>query len=151
MLFFSGTRSVKLDDKASALLRAYVLRGGMLDFDSVAGSPYFKDSVRALMLKAFPEVAWRQLPLDHPLVHMVNDVKAVRYSDTVSSTQPQLEGLYIGSRVGVLLSPYGLGCGWDNHPVPFLKNDSYYDVASAMSIGLNLVSYTIGYHRVGLS
>ena len=151
VLFFSGTRSVKLDDKAIALLRAYVLRGGMLVFDSVAGSPYFNDSVRALMLKAFPEVAWRQLPLDHPLFHMVNDVKTVRYSDTVNSTQPQLEGLYIGSRVGVLLSPYGLGCGWDNHPVPFLTKAAYYDVTSAMNIGVNLVAYTIGYHRVGLS
>ena len=151
VLFFSGTRSLKLDDKAIAQLRAYVLRGGMLVFDSVAGSPYFYDSARALMQKAFPEVAWREVPADHPLYHMVNDVKTVRYSDNVKSDRPQLEGLYIGSRIGVLLSPYGLGTGWDNHAVPFLKKAAYYDVSSAESIGLNLVSYVIGYHRVGLA
>ena len=150
LLFFSGTRTLKLDPQALAQLRAYVLRGGMLCFDSVAGSPYFYDSARALMQQAFPELAWRVIPPDHPLYHMVNDVNTVHYSSNVASDKPYLEGLYVGSRVAVLLSKYGLGCGWDDHPVPLIQDAAYYDPGSAESIGLNLVAYAIGYNHVGM-
>jgi hypothetical protein len=150
VLFFSGTRTLKLDDKELAQLRAYVLRGGMLCFDSVAGSPYFTNSVRALMQKAFPELAWREVPADHPLYHMVTDVNTVHYSPNVASDKPQLDALYVGSRIGVLLSRYGLGCGWDDHAVPLLKDAAYYDPQSANAIGTNLVAYAIGYNRVGM-
>ena len=122
----------------------------MLCFDSVAGSPFFYESARALMQQAFPELAWRVVPPDHPLYHMVTDVKSVHYSDNVKSDQPHLEALYVGSRIGVLISKYGLGCGWDDHAVPLLKDAAYYDVASANAIGMNLVAYAIGYNRVGM-
>jgi len=150
VLFFSGTRTLKLDAASLAKLRAYVLRGGMLCFDSVAGSPYFYNSARALMQQAFPELAWRVIPPDHPLYHMVSDVSTVGYSPNVKSNQPYLEGLYVGSRIGVLLSKYGLGCGWDDHPVPLLSQAAYYDPGSADAIGLNLVAYAIGYNHVGM-
>jgi len=150
VLFFSGTRTLKLDPQNLAKLRAYVLKGGMLCFDSVAGSPYFYDSVRSLMQQAFPELAWRTVPPDHPLYHMVNDVNTVKYSSNVASNKPQLEALYVGSRIGVLLSKYGLGCGWDDHEVPLINDAAYYDPASASGIGLNLVAYAIGYNRVGM-
>jgi hypothetical protein len=150
VLFFSGTRTLKLDDASLAKLRAYVLKGGMLCFDSIAGSPYFYGSAKQLMQQAFPELAWRVVPPDHPLYHMVNDVKTVHYSANVPSDQPQLEALYVGSRIGVLLSKYGLGCGWDDHPVPLIKDAAYYDVNSANQIGINLVAYAIGYNRVGM-
>ncbi|MCE0497627.1 MAG: DUF4159 domain-containing protein, partial [Methylacidiphilales bacterium] len=104
VLFFSGTRTLKLDSASLAKLRAYVLRGGMLCFDSVAGSPYFYDSARARMQQAFPELAWRVIPPDHPLYHMVTDVNTVHYSANVKSDKPYLEGLYIGSRIAVLIS-----------------------------------------------
>jgi hypothetical protein len=150
VLLFSGTRTLKLDPVSLAKLRAYVLKGGMLCFDSVAGSPYFYDSARALMRQAFPELALRVIPPDHPLYHMVNDVNKVHYSANVNSDKPYLEGLYVGSRIGVLISKYGLGCGWDDHEVPLLQQAAYYDRASADSIGLNLVAYAIGYNRVGM-
>jgi hypothetical protein len=150
VLFFSGTRTLKLDEASLAKLRAYVLKGGMLCFDSVAGSPFFYGSAKQLMQQAFPELAWRVVPPDHPLYHMVNDVKTVHYSPNVQSDQPQLEALYVGSRIAVLLSKYGLGCGWDDHPVPLIKDAAYYDVNSANQIGINLVAYAIGYNRVGM-
>ena len=150
VLFFSGTRTLKLDDASLAKLRAYVLKGGMLVFDSVAGSPFFYGSAKQVMQQAFPELAWRVVPPDHPLYHMVNDVKSVHYSPNVSSDQPQLEALYVGSRIGVLVSRYGLGCGWDDHAVPLIKDAAYYDVGSANAIGINLVAYAIGYNRVGM-
>jgi hypothetical protein len=81
---------------------------------------------------------------------MVADVNDVHYSPNVASHKPQLEGLYVGSRIGVLLSKYGLGCGWDDHPVPLISEAAYYSPDSANAIGLNLVAYAIGYNRVGM-
>jgi hypothetical protein len=150
VLFFSGTRTLKLDAASLAKLRAYVLKGGMLCFDSVAGSPYFYNSSRELMQQAFPELAWHLIPPDHPLYHMVNDVNTAHYSANINSDKPYLEGLYVGSRIAVLVSKYGLGCGWDDHQVPLLPQAAYYDPATAESIGLNLVAYAIGYNRVGI-
>jgi hypothetical protein len=150
VLFFSGVRTLKLDPASLAKLRAYVLRGGMLCFDSVAGSPYFYDSVKELMGQAFPELAWHEIPADHPLYHMVADVNEAHYSPNVAAKRPQLEGLYVGSRIGVLLSKYGLGCGWDDHGVPLISQAAYYAPDTANAIGLNLVAYAIGYNRVGM-
>jgi hypothetical protein len=123
-------RTLTLDPASVAKLRAYVLRGGMLCFDSIAGSPYFSASVHEVMKEAFPELAWRQIPADHPLYHMVTDVNEAHYSGNVPAHRPMLEGLYVGSRIGVLLSPYGLGCGWDNHAVPLISQAKYYEHAS---------------------
>lgn len=150
VLFLSGVRTVKLDKQQKDILRSYVLKGGMLVCDSVAGSPYFYNSVTKMMEETFPEYKIRTVPPDHPLYHMIFDVDKVKYPQNMTSDKPLLEAIYVGSRAGVVISKYGLGCGWDNHYVPMLKQAVYYDVDSANRIGLNLISYAIGYSRIGL-
>ena len=149
VLFFSGTRSLKLDAKQTALLRNYVLDGGMVVFDSIAGSPYYYESVKKIIAAALPEYGYRTIPLDHPIYHMLTDVQKVSYPHNLDSTTPVLEGVYVGSRIGVLVSKYGLGCGWDNHEVPGIQKAVYYDVTSANRIGVNIVAYALGYANVG--
>jgi hypothetical protein len=149
ILFFSGVRTIKFSPSELELLRLYVLRGGMIVADNIAGSPYFYDSFRAAMEKTFPELSFRVLPEDHPLYHIMVDVNQVNYPKNPDSHQPFLEGMYVYSRVGVLLSKYGLGCGWDGHEVPLLKKAIYYDVPSADKIGLNIAGYAVGYARIG--
>ena len=77
------------------------------------------------------------------------DVNEVSYPKNLTSHQPLLEGMYVYSRVGVLLSKYGLGCGWDGHEVPLLRQAIFYDVGSANKIGLNIAGYAVGYARLG--
>ena len=149
VLFFSGTRSLKVDAKQAAQLRAYVLNGGMIVFDSIAGSPYFNAAVRKLIESVFPEHPLRRIPLDHPLFHMLVDAHKVRYPQNLDATTPELEGIYIGCRVGVLFSKYGLGCGWDGHEVPGIAKAVFYDVNSANKLGVNIVAYALGYANVG--
>ena len=149
VLFFSGVRTIKFSPHEIELLRSYVLRGGMIVADSVAGSPYFYDSFRAAMEQAFPDLSFRKLPADHPIYHMLVDVNKVNCPNNPDATAPSLEGMYVYSRVGVLLSQYGLGCGWDGHAVPLLKQAEYYDVDSADKIGVNLIAYAIGYASLG--
>ena len=149
LLFFSGVRTIKFSAPELELLRRYVLRGGMIVADNIAGGPYFYQSFREAMEKAFPELSFRVLPEDHPLYHIMVDVNQVTYPRNLTSHQPLLEGLYVYSRVGVLLSKYGLGCGWDGHEVPLLRQAIYYDVGSANKIGLNIAGYAVGYARIG--
>ena len=149
VLFFSGVRAIKFSPHEMELLRSYVLRGGMIVADSIAGSPYFYDSFRAAMEQIFPDLGFRAIPEDHPIYHMLVDVDKVSYSKNVSADRPALEGMYVFSRVGVLISKYGLGCGWDGHAVPLLKQAESYDVNSAEKIGVNLIAYAVGYARLG--
>ena len=149
ILFFSGVRTIKFSPHEMELLRSYVLRGGMIVADSIAGSPYFYDSFRAAMEQIFPDLGFRAIPEDHPIYHMLVDVDKVSYSKNVSLDRPALEGMYVFSRVGVLISKYGLGCGWDGHEVPLLKQAQFYSPSSAEKIGVNLIAYAVGYARLG--
>lgn len=154
VLFLSGTRSLRLDGDQLAKLRLYVQRGGLVVFDSVAGSPYFTDSTRQVLGKLFPESPLRRIPADHPLLHAAVDVTTAGFGKntpgTPPETRPVFEAIYVGCRIGVLLSPYGLGCGWDGRPVPQLPLAVFYDVETAGKIGVNLVAYALGYAEAGL-
>ncbi|MDP6111450.1 MAG: DUF4159 domain-containing protein [Planctomycetota bacterium] len=149
ILFFSGNRTIKFDDDQLAMLRSYVMKGGLLFCDSPAGSPYFYKSIRAAMNKAFPEFRSRVIPLDHPFYHIFYDVEKVRYPKKPELDTPFLEGIYVGCRAGVIISKYGLGCGFDNREVPLIEEAVYYDVDSASKLGTNLVAYAVGYSNVG--
>lgn len=148
VLEFSGVRSIPASAPQIALLRQYIQRGGMLVFDSIAGSPYFTASARALAQRILPEEPLRAVPPDHPLLHLAFDCSQAAFSANAPGDQIALEAAYVGSRIGILISPYGLGCGWDNHPVPLLKQAVAYDVATASKLGVNLVAYAVGYGHV---
>ncbi len=151
-LLFSGVRTLRLSQTHIQALREYVLNGGMVVCDSIAGSPYFYESAKKVFLKAFPECRFRVIPADHPLYHMLVDVNRVNYPKKPGTNQPLMEGIYIGSRIGVLVSKYGLGCGWnrDTTRLEKLPKAVYYDVKSANQLGLNLAAYIVGYAEVGL-
>jgi hypothetical protein len=150
-LFFSGVRTLRLSDTHIQALRNYVLDGGMVICDSIAGSPFFYESAQRVFQQAFPECSWRVVPADHPLYHMFVDITRVSYRGRTGTTEPFLEGIYVGSRVGVLLSKYGLGCGWnrDVQRLTELSKAAYYDAKSAGEIGVNLAAYVIGYAEAG--
>ena len=151
-LLFSGVRTLRLSQTHIQALREYILNGGMVICDSIAGSPYFYESAKKLFLEAFPESRFRVIPADHPLYHMLTDVESVKYPKKSEMNKPLLEGIYIGSRIGVLVSKYGLGCGWnrDLTRIEKLREAVYYDVKSANAIGMNLAAYVVGYAEVGL-
>ena len=151
-LLFSGVRTLKLSDSHIQALRDYVLNGGMIICDSIAGSPYFYESAKKIFLRAFPESRFRIIPPDHPLYHIIVDIDKVTYKGSKGQSEPFMEGIYIGSRVGVLVSKFGLGCGWNRSTdrLKKLKNAAYYDVKSANEIGVDLAAYIVGYAEVGL-
>ena len=151
VLFISGVRAVAFSDDQVAQLRGYIRRGGMVVFDSVAGSPYFTAAAHDFAARAFPDEALRTLPADHPIYHMSFDVTKAAFPRNAPGDVPKLEAVYVGCRCGVLISPYGLGTGWDDHEVnDQLKQAVFYDTATASQLGVNLVAYAIGYAHVGM-
>jgi len=145
VLFFSGVRTLRIDEAQTKLLRQYLGRGGMIVFDSIAGSPFFYESARKAMQQLVPDEPIRTIPLDHPVFHMLSDASTVRIPRLPREDKPLFEGIYVGSHIACLVSKYGLGCGWDDHEVPLLDQAVYYDVESANRLGINLVAYAIGY------
>ncbi|MFH0938287.1 MAG: DUF4159 domain-containing protein [Planctomycetota bacterium] len=150
VLFFSGGRTLKLTDNQIELLRKYVRSGGMIWMDSVAGSPFFYNGCIEALKKAFPEESLRRIPLDHPIFHIVTDVEKAKLPEAAKCNEPLLEGIYSGCRLGVVVSRYGLGCGWDNFtPDISIKQALYYNVHDATALGLNMLAYAVGYADVG--
>ncbi|MGD0092807.1 MAG: DUF4159 domain-containing protein, partial [Planctomycetota bacterium] len=150
VLFFSGGRTLRLPDEQIATLRKYVLSGGMVWMDSVAGSPFFYNGCVEMLKKAFPEETLRRIPLDHPLFHMIVDMEKANLPAVTGAKEPVLEGIFVGCRVGVAVSKYGLGCGWDNFTPDYsIKQSLYYTIQDATMIGLNMVSYAVGYAELG--
>ena len=150
-LLFSGVRTLRLSDSHIQALRDYVLNGGMIICDSIAGSPYFYESAKKIFLRAFGDSRFRTIPADHPVYHMIVDIDKVSYRGNKRS-DPFLEGIYVGSRIGVLVSKFGLGCGWNRNTerLKELPKAAYYDTNSANEIGVDLAAYIVGYAEVGL-
>ena len=156
-ILLSGVREVKFTPTVINRLRQYVLDGGMIVCDSVYGSPWFYESSLKVFDDMFPESRFRVLPPDHPLYHITTDIEKVTYRSGGEGEhgKPYFEGLYIGSRIGVLVSKYGLGCGLAGEMKVFeqlekkgLKPKAYSE-ESARQIGENLAPYIVGYGRVG--
>ncbi len=150
VLFFSGGRSLNFTDEEREKLRNYMLSGGMLWFDSVVGSPYFYKSALNELASILPESPPRRLPPDHPVFRMLKDVTKANLKSK-SDVEPVLEGVYIGSRVAAVVSPYGMGVGWDRAAPELISKAEYYDSGSADIMGLNLVAYALGWFPVGKS
>ncbi len=155
VLFFSGVRSLKLNESHMKALRRYVMNGGTIVLDSVYGSPHFTKSARATFTEMFPGRRFRQLPSDHPLLHTYHDIDSLNYPSNPDKKEPHFEVIYVGARAGVILSPYGMGTGLAKKQDVFnqLKkrglDPQYMGKNSSRKMAMNLVGYSVGYAEVG--
>lgn len=105
MAIMTGEGSFDLLDAERQNLRRFVDRGGFLLASAGCSSPDWDRSFRAEMARIFPEHAMEQIPMSHPIFHMVYDV--ARLQGLHRDPQP-LEGISFGTRLGVLYSVDGL-------------------------------------------
>ncbi len=150
ILYASGLKPMTFTDAVRDRLREYLLAGGMVFGVAHHGSKDFSASFRKEMATLFPDRPFRLLPPDHPIYRAHRPLKTVQYSSGTRDRPergPYLEGLYIGCRVAALLSPYDLCCAWDSDHLP----DKFPGVpgGDAFTIGLNVISYALAYHRLG--
>ncbi len=148
ILFFSGGRSVKFTPAERAKLRKYLLDGGMVWFDSVVGSPYFYKSALQELKTILPEAPVKRLAPDHPVFRVAKPVMQVTTNGSKQVT-PVLDGVYIGSRLAAIVSPYGMGGAWDNVYPRLISDAKFYDRRSSIELGVNIVSYAVGWFENG--
>ncbi|MBI4617232.1 MAG: DUF4159 domain-containing protein [Planctomycetes bacterium] len=150
ILYLSGTRAPSFDAETLRRLRGYVEAGGSLWADACHGSKEFAGAFRAMMAAAFPDRPLAPLAPDHALFRAARTITRVRYSAAVTDRPdgaPWLEGIYIGCRTAVLLTPYDLSCAWDSLHEP--EGASCVVGRDAFDLGVNMVAYALAYHDLG--
>ncbi len=148
VLLFSGGRSLHFSPAELLKLRRYLEAGGMIWFDSVAGSPYFYKSALQAMKQILPGSPVKRLAPDHPVFRIVKPITSAEINSG-KYIPPVLDGVYLGSRLAAGISPYGLGGGWENTYPRLIKQARYYRRYPAVAIGVNLAAYAIGWSANG--
>lgn len=74
-LYIVEPGNLAFSDAEVKALRAHLLNGGFLWFDDFWGDAAW-DNVERQMRRVFPERAFTELPLDHPLYHCVFEIRA---------------------------------------------------------------------------
>ncbi len=130
MLYMQGHDFPQWSPEQAAKLRTYVERGGTLLAEACCGKREFAAGFRRFAGETFPETPLRALPESHPV-----------YSALFELRGGTLEGIDLGCRTSVLLSPDDLSCLWEQADVPRLSE-------SAFKLGTNIAAYATGRQKL---
>ena len=147
MLYFSGGRRIAFTPDERAKLRRYILSGGTILLDAVAGSPYFFESALLEARTILPEAPIQLVSDDHALYRMVSAQATVKING--QDSRPNFYGAYVGPRLALIVCPFGLGAGWDNATPTLIAEAKTIDAKDAQQLGLNIVAYAIGWFDTG--
>jgi hypothetical protein len=150
-LYISGHEGFEFDKDQRDALRQYLLDGGTLLGDACCGRPAFAKSFTAEMKKLFPQRPLDRLEMDHPIFRAFHKYTTVNYRSfrmgVKSDTQgpPEVLGMNLGCRAAVILTPWDMSCGWDNHTH---EHGARLLPGDAVRLGINLVSYIAALRQV---
>lgn len=105
LVIMTGEGAFDLTDQERKNLRQFIERGGFLLASAGCSSPAWDRSFRKEMSTVFPQHPLESLGMDHPLFHMVYDIREL---EAKHGTPRPLEGISIGGRLGVVYSQDGL-------------------------------------------
>lgn len=105
LLIMTGDGEFTLPDVERQNLRRFVERGGFVLASAGCSSPEWDRSFRAEMAQIFADHPLQEIPMSHPIFHTVYDVTELK---GLHRTPRPLEGISIGSRLGILYSVDGL-------------------------------------------
>jgi hypothetical protein len=138
-LHVTGHGEMKLSDLEVTRLRDYLNRGGFLHVDDNYG---LNESFRREIAKVFPDRPLVDVPLTHPIYHIVYDFPAGLPKVHEHDGKPARGfGIFIGNRLAVFYSfESDLGNGWED---PGTYNDPAALHESALRMGVNLFVYAV--------
>lgn len=151
IFLYSGSEDFTLSDAEVERLREFVRAGGTIWGDTVYGDPDFFQAFVREMSKVLPDRRFHRLPAEHPLLNSFHPIKEVVYTRPVPDApngEPMLYGMDLGCRTAILVSRYGLCCGWDGHIREGAFNLHPND---ARNLGVNMIAYALGTHEVAMS
>jgi hypothetical protein len=153
ILYLHGRSAFHLSDEERKQLKIYVQRGGVVLADAVCGSDAFVKSFRREISETFGKPL-EPIAAGHPLFSSKFggfDIKTVRRREphrrsdgplkaSVTEVSPDLEGLKLADRYGIIFSPLDISCALERHES--LECPGYVR-EDAARIGLNLVLYAM--------
>ncbi|HEX5973062.1 MAG TPA: DUF4159 domain-containing protein [Gemmatimonadaceae bacterium] len=138
-LHMTGHGNVKFSDEEVKRLREYLERGGFLHADDNYG---LDESFRREIRRVFPDRELVDVPLTHPIYHLVYDFpKGIPKIHEHDGKPARGFGIFLGDRLAVYYSySSDLGNGWEDtatyHDPPALHE-------AALRMGVNLFVYAV--------
>ncbi|MDQ3207617.1 MAG: DUF4159 domain-containing protein [Gemmatimonadota bacterium] len=140
-LYMTGHGNVRWSDRDRGTLRRYLQQGGFLHADDNYG---MDASIRRELVRLFPDHPLVEVPLQHPIYHLVYDFPKGMPKIHVHDGKPaQGFGIFLEGRLVVFYSYQSdLGDGWED---PQVHHDTPEKREAALKMGVNLFAYAAGY------
>lgn len=138
-LHITGHGDIKLSDVEVKRLREYVTRGGFLHADDNYG---LDETFRREIARVFPDRPLVEVPLSHPIFHLVYDMPAgVPKIHEHDGKPAKGYGIFIGNRLAVFYTfSADLGNGWEDIGT-YADPPALHE--SALRMGINLFTYAV--------
>jgi hypothetical protein len=140
-IYMTGHGNVRWSDQDLQTLRAYLERGGFLHADDNYG---MDASIRRELARLFPDHPLVEVPLDHPVYHLIYEFpKGIPKIHVHDGKPAQGFGIFLDGRLAVYYSfQSDLGDGWED---PEVHDDPPAKREAALRMGVNLFAYAVGY------
>jgi hypothetical protein len=140
-LYMTGHGNVRWSDRDLATLRRHLQQGGFLHADDNYG---MDASIRRELARLFPGQPLVEVPLDHPIYHLVYEFPRGLPKIHAHDDRPaQGFGIFLDGRLAVYYSyQTDLGDGWED---PQVHNDPPDKREAALRMGVNLFAYAVGF------
>ena len=139
-LHVTGHGVIKFSDAEVSRLREWVLRGGFLHVDDNYG---LDESFRKEIARVFPDRQLQDVPLSHPIYHIVYDFpKGVPKIHEHDGKPARGYGIFVGERLAVYYTHEAdLGNGWEDPGTHAGDTPELHE--QALRMGVNLFVYAV--------
>lgn len=139
-IYMTGHGNVRFSDQDVARLRQYLRQGGFLHADDNYG---MDESIRRELARLFPGQGLVEVPLDHPIYHVIYDFpKGIPKIHEHDKKPAQGFGIFLDGRLVAFYSfQTDLGDGWED---PEVHRDPVEKREAALRMGVNLFAYAVG-------
>jgi hypothetical protein len=140
-LHMTGHGNVHFSDADLITLRRWLRQGGFLHADDNYGMDV---SIRRELARLFPDSPLVEVPLDHPIYHLIYDFpKGLPKIHEHDGKPAQGFGIFLNGRLAVYYTyQCDLGDGWEDESV---HHDPPEKHEAALRMGVNLFAYAVGY------
>jgi len=140
-IYMTGHGNVHWSDADIRTLRRYLEQGGFLHVDDNYG---MDASIRGELARLFPGKPLVEVPLDHPIYHLVYDFpRGIPKIHQHDGKPAQGFGIFLDGRLVVYYSYQSdLGDGWED---PDVHHDPPEKHEAALRMGVNLYAYAVGF------
>lgn len=140
-MYMTGHGNVHWSDADVRTLRRYLEQGGFLHVDDNYG---MDASIRGELARLFPGKPLVEVPLDHPIYHLVYDFpRGIPKIHEHDGKPAQGFGIFLDGRLVVYYSYQSdLGDGWED---PDVHHDPPEKHEAALRMGVNLYAYAVGF------